>query len=201
MQGMPIIIPPMPLVKSAMLMSDVSGLAAALAGKANTSHTHIISDVTNLQTSLDAKATTTALTAGLATKANTSHTHTISDVTGLQTALDGKAAVSHTHTGSQITDFDSYTTSLGYKKTVNYTGLSVGFTLVTLLGVSYKDVTVTGVLATDTLVECVPTADLPANLTWQQARITANNTVRVCVASSILYTGNPTITFKVSVQR
>ena len=51
----------------------------ALNGKANTSHTHAISQVTGLQTALDGKA---AL----------SHTHAISQVTGLQTALDGKAA-------------------------------------------------------------------------------------------------------------
>ena len=31
----------------------------------------------------------------------------ISDVSGLQTALDGKAATSHTHTASQITDFNT----------------------------------------------------------------------------------------------
>jgi hypothetical protein len=50
----------------------------ALDGKAATSHTHAISDVTNLQTALDGKAAT-------------SHTHAIADVTGLQAALDGKA--------------------------------------------------------------------------------------------------------------
>lgn len=46
-----------------------------LSGKANTSHTHSISDVTGLQTALDGKA-------------DTSHTHVISDVTNLQTELD-----------------------------------------------------------------------------------------------------------------
>ena len=42
-------------------------------------HTHAISEVTNLQTTLDGKAATT-------------HTHAIAEVTGLQTALDGKQA-------------------------------------------------------------------------------------------------------------
>jgi hypothetical protein len=56
------------------------------------SHIHAISDITNLQTSLDGKA-------------SSAHTHAISDTTGLQSALDGKAASSHTHTKSQITDF------------------------------------------------------------------------------------------------
>ncbi len=54
-------------------------------------HVHPISDVTNLQTTLDGKAATT-------------HSHVIADTTGLQTALDAKAATSHTHTASQISD-------------------------------------------------------------------------------------------------
>lgn len=44
---------------------------------ASASHSHVIADITNLQTSLDGKA-------------SSSHTHIISDVTGLQTALDNK---------------------------------------------------------------------------------------------------------------
>ena len=57
-------------------------------------HAHTISEVTNLQTSLDGKAAT-------------SHSHSISDVTSLQTSLDGKAATSHTHSSSAITDFNA----------------------------------------------------------------------------------------------
>jgi hypothetical protein len=40
-----------------------SELASGLAGKASTSHTHAISDVTNLQTTLDGKASTSSLDA------------------------------------------------------------------------------------------------------------------------------------------
>lgn len=85
------------------------------------SHTHAISDVTNLQTSLDGKqavvsgvssteigyldGVTSAIQTQIDGKAATSHTHAISDVTNLQTSLDGKAATSHTHTLSQITDY------------------------------------------------------------------------------------------------
>ncbi len=43
---------------------DVRHVDSQLAGKANTSHTHVISDVTNLQTSLDAKLSTTVNTLG-----------------------------------------------------------------------------------------------------------------------------------------
>lgn len=53
-------------------------------GKAATSHTHAISDITNLQTELNGKAAS-------------SHTQAISTITGLQTALDGKAPTVHAH--------------------------------------------------------------------------------------------------------
>ena len=61
-------------------------LTDGLAGKANTSHTHSISQVTGLSDALDGKqpsgsyATTTQLTDGLAGKANTTHTHDASAI-------------------------------------------------------------------------------------------------------------------------
>lgn len=70
----------------------------ALDAKAAATHTHVIADVTGLQTALDGKQASGSYAA-------TVHTHAIADVAGLQTALDGKAASSHTHTASQITDF------------------------------------------------------------------------------------------------
>jgi hypothetical protein len=48
-------------------------------------HTHVVSDVTGLQTALDGKQSAGSYAAA-------THTHTISDVTGLETALDGKQA-------------------------------------------------------------------------------------------------------------
>jgi hypothetical protein len=71
-------------------ISDVTNLQTTLDGKALTVHSHVIGDVTGLQTALDGKA-------------STSHTHVISDVTGLQTALDGKAATAHTHAIGDVT--------------------------------------------------------------------------------------------------
>ena len=74
----------------------MSGTAGTNYPMASESHTHSISNVTNLQSTLDGKqpkgdyATSKALTDGLAGKANTSHTHAVADVTGLQTTLDGK---------------------------------------------------------------------------------------------------------------
>ena len=72
----------------------MSGTAGTNYPMASESHTHSISNVTNLQSTLDGKqtkgdyATTKALTDGLAGKANTSHTHTVADVTNLQTTLN-----------------------------------------------------------------------------------------------------------------
>jgi hypothetical protein len=57
-------------------------ITTALAGKANSSHTHAISDITDLSTQL-------------ASKANSSHTHAISDITDLSTQLASKANLSH----------------------------------------------------------------------------------------------------------
>ena len=101
---------------------------SAFAGKANASHTHAISDITNLQSTLDGKAAS-------------SHTHPVSQITGLtasralvsdsnghpavsavtstelgyldgvtsnvQTQLNGKAASSHTHTVANISNLGS----------------------------------------------------------------------------------------------
>lgn len=72
----------------------MSGTAGTNYPMAAESHTHSISNVTNLQSTLDGKqpkgdyATSKALTDGLAGKANTSHTHAVADVTDLQTTLD-----------------------------------------------------------------------------------------------------------------
>ena len=72
----------------------MSGTAGTNYPMASESHTHSISNVTDLQSTLDGKqpkgdyATSKALTDGLAGKANTSHTHAVADVTDLQTTLD-----------------------------------------------------------------------------------------------------------------
>lgn len=49
-------LPPQAPAAHSHVISDVSGLDAALAGKAPTGHGHAISDVSGLQTALDAKA-------------------------------------------------------------------------------------------------------------------------------------------------
>ena len=72
----------------------MSGTAGTNYPMASESHTHSISNVTNLQSTLDGKqpkgdyATSKALTDGLAGKANKTHTHAAADVTNLQTTLN-----------------------------------------------------------------------------------------------------------------
>ena len=74
---------------------------SALNGKANSSHSHSISNITNLQSTLDNKSdvghnhddryyTETEMDTKLDNKADNSHSHSINDVTGLSTSLDGK---------------------------------------------------------------------------------------------------------------
>lgn len=97
----------------------------AVSKKANTSHTHSISNVTNLQSSLDGKQatitggastiTSSNLTVNRALISNSSGKVAVSAVTStelgyldgvtsnVQTQLDGKAASSHNHAASNIT--------------------------------------------------------------------------------------------------
>jgi len=91
----------------------------SLDAKANTGHTHTISNVTNLQTTLNNKANTSDLSSvALSNSYNdlddvpstftpSSHSHAISDVTNLQTTLDGKASSTHTHTISDVTNLQT----------------------------------------------------------------------------------------------
>jgi len=89
-------------------IADITGLQAALDGKAAADHTHsqyltahqtVTNKAATIGTSLTTIATIggTDITAKIDTAAQTSHTHVISDITNLQTTLDGKAASNHTH--------------------------------------------------------------------------------------------------------
>lgn len=73
----------------------------ALNGKANSSHSHSISNITNLQSALDSKS-------------DTGHTHDdrYYTETEMNTKLNGKANSSHTHTASQISDLTVSTHTL-----------------------------------------------------------------------------------------
>lgn len=90
------------------LISEIKTyIANAISSKANTSHTHSISNVTNLQNSLDEKVPTSCTVNGKTLSSNI--TLSASDV--------GAAASSHTHTAENISDLTTYVLSLfgGYK--------------------------------------------------------------------------------------
>ena len=118
-------------------LTQITGLDTALAGKADAGHTHTISNITNLQSTLDGKLGVTATAAAAsklatartitltgdvsgsasfdgsanvsitATVEDDSHNHIIANVDGLQTALDAKATLSHTHSISNITNLQA----------------------------------------------------------------------------------------------
>lgn len=72
------------------VISNVTGLQTALDGKAESSHTHSISNITNLQTTLDGKS-------------STGHVHDITSISGLDSVLSEKAELVHTHVIADVT--------------------------------------------------------------------------------------------------
>lgn len=96
----------------------------ALTGKANTNHTHSITNITNLQSQLGGKAnsvhthddryyTETEMNTKLNGKANSSHTHNIGNVTNLQSKLD--TIPSLTSTSITVSGTDNRGTITFYK--------------------------------------------------------------------------------------
>lgn len=96
----------------------------ALTGKANTNHTHSITNITDLQSQLDKKAnsvhthddryyTETEMNTKLNGKANSSHTHSIGNVTNLQSKLD--TIPSLTSTSITVSGTDNQGTITFYK--------------------------------------------------------------------------------------
>jgi hypothetical protein len=131
-----------------------SAAQIALNAKANTVHTHIISDVSGLQTALDGKqaagsyATPTDLSNGLATKANTSHTHTASQVTDFTEAAQdviGSTLVAGTNVTLNYDD-TAGTMTVSATPGAGVTDLSTttSATDVTIVSSTGADATVTG---------------------------------------------------------
>ncbi len=104
---------------------DVVYVNSAISGRAAASHTHAISDITNLQTELNNKVNTSLVknasstTAGdvydvrhvnteLAGKAPTTHSHVIGDVTNLQTELNNKLNTSAVVSSNSTTASEVY---------------------------------------------------------------------------------------------
>lgn len=87
---------------------DLSSYATKveLENKANTIHNHVISDITDLDSTLSGKA-------------DSIHTHDIDNITGLQDALDGKQAIGDYALKSEIPSLDNYVTEDSKKLPVN----------------------------------------------------------------------------------
>ncbi len=109
----------------------ISALETVASGKANSVHTHAISDITNLQTTLNGKANTshgthvtysttapvmdgTASVGTASTVARSDHKHPTdtsraaqTDLDALETVVAGKANSSHTHTIANVTNLQS----------------------------------------------------------------------------------------------
>ena len=103
---------------------DVSGQLVDYAKK---DHTHSISDITNLQTTLNSKADangTDRLERVVALKAEKDHKHSIADINNLQTALDGKAPKDHTHSDYATMEYVSTLNDIILKTVTGLSGKS-----------------------------------------------------------------------------
>ena len=86
-------------------ISEVIDLQDTLNSKAENEHTHKMSDITDLSIDLSGVA-------------SIDHTHSISEITNLQTTLDAKAASSHSHA---ISDVSNLQTNLDSKSDSSHT--------------------------------------------------------------------------------
>ncbi|EAX74397.1 hypothetical protein TVAG_060570, partial [Trichomonas vaginalis G3] len=86
-------------------ISEITDLQETLNSKSAVGHTHTIANITNLQETLNRKSAV-------------GHTHTIANITNLQETLNRKSAVGHTHSISEITDLQE---TLNSKSAVGHT--------------------------------------------------------------------------------
>jgi hypothetical protein len=84
------------------LRDQIESILSSISGKANTAHTHAISDVTSLQAALDGKALS-------------SHTHATSDITGFDAAVKASAV---SDTAYDATSWNGVTDVAGSKNAV-----------------------------------------------------------------------------------
>jgi hypothetical protein len=160
-------------------------LTASDVGAANSSHTHAISHITNLQTTLDGKAAS-------------SHTHTIANVTNLQSSLDAKVDDSEKGAASGVATLDSNgklpTTQLPALAVTEYLGTVATEALMLGLSGQKGDWTI----RSDSGAVWIVTGDTPSQIgSWTQlsypaAPVTsvAGKTGTVTLASSDVGLGN-----------
>lgn len=166
--------------------------AAALATKANNSHSHGIADVTNLQTTLDGKALKASNAAVASTWTTTNNT--LTDVTDLVLALDANTTYRieialtmqcSTANGSRI----SITFPAGATVNLNgFLGNTAAATKPCTLNSTSESATFAAVADTDMAVllrGTIKTAGSSGNLQLKARSVTSGNTTRVMAESYI----------------
>ncbi|EAY07543.1 hypothetical protein TVAG_125160, partial [Trichomonas vaginalis G3] len=87
-------------------ISEITDLQETLNSKSAVGHTHTIANITNLQETLNSKS-------------DVGHTHTIANITNLQETLNRKSDVGHTHTIANITNLQETLETKADKTYVN----------------------------------------------------------------------------------
>lgn len=181
-------------------IADVTGLQAALDGKAATSHTHAAADITSgtFDNARIAAANVTQHNAVIApTWANVSgkpstftpstHTHIIGDVTGLQTALDGKGNLTGTNSWVGVQAFNRNTGAAGSTVNVSITDSTYGARFVPRAGASNFN---SGVGADDFLIYYTNGTQNTGAISIAPWSSEGNRTLRLTAAGAFTYGGN-----------
>lgn len=82
---------------------EIFATKSDLSNKANTSHTHTIANVTNLQTTLD------TINNDISGKANLTHSHVVADITNLQSTLSTNLETAKSYTDTKTSNLASTT--------------------------------------------------------------------------------------------
>ena len=162
--------------------------------KANSTHTHTCSQITDLEQKLKAKS-------------DTGHVHTCADITDLEQKLKDKADSVHTHTCSDITDFQNHThTSFNSDIEVNGSAYQKGKVVPSLVGCKFlnsvpsgSSITIDDSTNPKTKVRIIAACPTLANHVGKYVNITISDETKNWSVLSLvqLYTGpNDSIEYK-----
>jgi hypothetical protein len=114
-------------------ISDINNLQSTLDSKSNTGHTHLVTDIDNISTYYYDKNQTNSLLSGYTL---IGHSHVVSSITdintyyynktGVNNLLTGYSITGHTHTGNEISDLSSYTGLTNYYQSTTIDSLLDG---------------------------------------------------------------------------
>lgn len=147
-----------------------SVLTVGLAGKANSTHTHATSDITNLDTTLAGKASVT-------------HNHAISDVTGLQGELDTINNEITALGGSTVIGLSSQDMKNALDSTLNFASATNWYTTRLELASTIGD---SAVLKTDLTPQNTAQTTIDTNSYEKEVLITINGVQYALVARQVI---------------